>query len=222
MNEIIKLKDVSKAYSNKVLALNQFNLSVGENELVAIMGKSGSGKSTVLNLIAGIDTVDSGMYLFQNKDMRQLSKDEFAKFRRKNLGFILQHYALMHGETVYDNIALPLRLEKVNKSERMERVHEVSKLLCIEDQLQKYPSALSGGEAQRVAIARAIIHHPKLILADEPTGALDEDNSRRIMDIFLKLKELGNTIIMVTHDHDVARVCDRIVTIKDGKCIKYL
>jgi putative ABC transport system ATP-binding protein len=181
------------------------------------MGKSGSGKSTVLNIISGIDEMQKGSYKFKKREMAKVSGDKMTVLRRDNIGFILQHFALIEDMTIYDNIALPLRLRHTPKSEIKKRVHALAVELGIEKQLKKYPKELSGGEAQRAAIARAIINQPKLILADEPTGALDEENSRKIMEIFQKLNAQGNTFVIVTHDPNVGAKCSRTVYIKDGK-----
>lgn len=216
--ELLSLKNISKTYgkNRKVFALKDFNLQVANGEMVAIMGKSGSGKSTVLNIISGIDRLEKGSYIFNGIDMSKISGDKITLFRRDNLGFVLQHFALIEDYTIYDNISLPLRLKKESKSEIRKRVIKIAKDLDIDRHLNKYPKELSGGEAQRVAIARAIINNPKLILADEPTGALDEENGERIMEIFKKLHKKGNTLIIVTHDPIVAKMCQRTVRIKDG------
>lgn len=216
--ELLSLKNISKTYgkNQKVFALKDFNLQVANGEMVAIMGKSGSGKSTVLNIISGIDRLEKGSYIFNGIDMSKISGDKITLFRRDNLGFVLQHFALIEDYTIYDNISLPLRLKKESKSEIRKRVIKIAKDLDIDRHLNKYPKELSGGEAQRVAIARAIINNPKLILADEPTGALDEENGERIMEIFKKLHKKGNTLIIVTHDPIVAKMCQRTVRIKDG------
>jgi len=217
--ELVKLERVTKKYgqTQNVTALNQFNLSVEEGEMLALMGKSGSGKSTVLNIISGIDRLQKGSYRFRNQDMAKTKGDKMTVFRRDNIGFVLQHFALIEDATIFDNIALPLRLRRRPVREIGERVHRMAAQLDMEKHLQKYPKELSGGEAQRAAIARAIINQPKLILADEPTGALDEENSRKIMEIFQKLNTQGNTFIIVTHDPNVGAMCKRIVRIKDGK-----
>ncbi|MDR2532125.1 MAG: ABC transporter ATP-binding protein [Oscillospiraceae bacterium] len=217
--ELLKLERITKKYgqSQNITALNQFNLNVREGEMLALMGKSGSGKSTVLNIISGIDGLQKGSYKFKNQEMAKVKGDKMTVFRRDNIGFILQHFALIQDATIYDNIALPLRLSRKPKAEIKERVRKLAAELGIEKQLKKYPKELSGGEAQRAAIARAIINQPQLILADEPTGALDEENSRKIMEIFQKLNAQGNTFIIVTHDPNVGAMCKRTVHIKDGK-----
>ena len=185
--------------------------------MVAIMGKSGSGKSTVLNIISGIESADSGRYIFKGNDMSKVSGDKMTVFRRENIGFVLQHFALIENNSVFKNIALPLYLKHESKNVIKGKVLELAKDLEIENKLDKKPKQLSGGEAQRVAIARTIINQPSLILADEPTGALDENTGLKIMQIFRKLHQKGHTFIIVTHDSSVAEMCDRTIKIKDGK-----
>ncbi len=216
---LITLKNISKTYGSKgtITALEKFNCTIRQGEFVAIMGKSGSGKSTVLNIISGIDAMQSGEYQFDGQDMSKIRGDQMTGFRRDNIGFVLQHFALIPDYTVYDNIALSLRLKRENEKNIREKVTAIVEELDITSTINKYPNELSGGEAQRVAIARAIIHKPKLILADEPTGALDEESGKKIMGIFKQLHSNGNTIIMVTHDREIAKMCERIIYIKDGK-----
>lgn len=222
--DLITLKNVSKTYGSrgKIIALKDFNCRIKQGEFVAIMGKSGSGKSTVLNILSGIDAMQDGAYEFDGQDMSQIRGDKMIRFRRDNIGFVLQHFALIPDYTVYENIALSLRLKRENEKRIKEKVKLIVKELDIESTLYKYPNELSGGEAQRVAIARAIIHKPKLILADEPTGALDEESGKKIMKIFQKIHNQGNTIIMVTHDSSIAKMCERIIYIKDGKNVNNL
>lgn len=214
---LLSLENITKSYDKKSIVLNKFNLSVNAGEMVAIMGKSGSGKSTVLNIISGIESAESGRYIFQGKDMSKFSGDKMTVFRRDNIGFVLQHFALIENNSVFKNIALPLYLKHESKKVIKDKVFELAKDLEIENKLDKKPKQLSGGEAQRVAIARAIINQPSLILADEPTGALDENTGLKIMQIFRKLHQRGHTFIIVTHDSGVAEMCDRTIKIKDGK-----
>lgn len=214
---LLSLKNITKSYDKKSIVLNEFNLSVNTGEMVAIMGKSGSGKSTVLNIISGIESADSGRYIFKGNDMSKVSGDKMTVFRRENIGFVLQHFALIENNSVFKNIALPLYLKHESKNVIKGKVLELAKDLEIENKLDKKPKQLSGGEAQRVAIARAIINQPSLILADEPTGALDENTGLKIMQIFRKLHQKGHTFIIVTHDSSVAEMCDRTIKIKDGK-----
>lgn len=222
--ELLSLKNISKYYGKKqqIKALDGFSAIVQEKETLALMGKSGSGKSTILNIISGIDLTDSGNYVFEKEDITRKKGDAMTLFRRKNIGIVMQHFALVEDMDCFENIALPLRLEKINKREIYNRVGEVANKLGIADKLKKLPRELSGGEAQRVAIARAIINKPKLILADEPTGALDEENSLKIMEIFKQLNDEGITLIVVTHDPEVAAKCRRTIWIKDGKNVDEL
>lgn len=222
--ELLSLKNISKYYGKKqqIKALDGFSAIVQEKEMLALMGKSGSGKSTILNIISGIDLTDSGNYVFEKEDITRKKGDAMTLFRRKNIGIVMQHFALVEDMDCFENIALPLRLEKINKREIYNRVGEVANKLGIADKLKKLPRELSGGEAQRVAIARAIINKPKLILADEPTGALDEENSLKIMEIFKQLNDEGITLIVVTHDPEVAAKCRRTIWIKDGKNVDAL
>ncbi|MBO4494729.1 MAG: ABC transporter ATP-binding protein [Clostridiales bacterium] len=216
--ELLKMEGVTKTYgAKKIAALSGFDLSLQKGEMLAIMGKSGSGKSTVLNIIAGIDEMGGGQVLFEEKDMTKMSEGQMTRFRRENLGVVFQHFALVDDYSVYANIALPLKLRGVRRAEVDRRVRSVAAELGITKLLGKYPRELSGGEAQRTAIARAIITEPKLILADEPTGALDEENGRKIMEIFHRLHRKGNTLIIVTHDPAVAASCERTVRIRDGR-----
>lgn len=217
--ELIDLKKIAKSYGakKKIAAVRCFDLTIQQGEMLALMGRSGSGKSTVLNIIAGIDRPGAGKYLFEGKDMSKVTGDRMTRFRRDNIGVVFQHFALVDDYTVYNNIALPLKLRKTSKAEIDRRVREISEELGISALLSKYPKELSGGEAQRTAIARAVIAKPKLILADEPTGALDEENGSKIMQVFQRLHDQGNTIVIVTHDPSIAAMCERTVHIKDGK-----
>ena len=219
---MVEMHNVSKTYGTKkkTKALYKFSCSINEGELVAIMGKSGSGKSTVLNIMSGIDRLESGKYFFSGEDMSKKKGDDMTIFRRDYIGFVMQHFALIPGYTIFQNIALPLRLRKEARKTIENKVNYIAKELGIERQLNKYPNELSGGEAQRAAIARAVIHQPKIILADEPTGALDEATWIKIMDIFRKLHQQGNTIIIVTHDANIASMCERTIYIRDGKNIE--
>lgn len=217
--ELLTLKNIKKTYGKKaqVTALNHFSLVVEPGEMIAVMGKSGAGKSTVLNIISGIDRADEGQYFFDGREVSHLMGDKMTLFRRENIGFVLQHFGLIDDMIAFDNIAVPLRLRHLSRKEIREQVSEVAKRMGLEEKLNKYPKELSGGEAQRVAIARAIVHKPRLLLADEPTGALDEENSLKIMDIFRELNRAGMTLLIVTHDTGVADMCKRTIWMKDGR-----
>lgn len=220
---LLEVKNVKKVYTtrfggNKVIALNNVNFSVDHGEYVAIMGESGAGKTTLLNLLATLDKASEGQILLNGKDLSQMNEKEAANFRRKHLGFVFQDFNLLDTLTSYENIALSLSIQNVNSNEIDDRVKKVARELDIEKILNKYPYELSGGQKQRVASARAIVTNPKLILADEPTGALDSKSSKMLLEKFNFLnKELSATILMVTHDAFTASYADRVIFIKDGK-----
>lgn len=221
MEPILKVEKIEKYYGNKASltkAINNISFEVEKGEFVSIMGASGSGKTTLLNVISTIDHVTSGHILVGNKDITKLRGNELNRFRREELGFIFQDFNLLDTLTAYENIALALSIQNVKEKEIEERVLEVSKQLNIKDTLEKYPYQLSGGQKQRVASARAIIANPKLILADEPTGALDSKSSRMLLERLTYLnEELSATILMVTHDAFTASYASRVIFIKDGK-----
>jgi len=211
----IELKSINKLFgkkSAKVDVLEDLNLSIEKGELVAIMGKSGSGKTTLLNILAGIDTPDSGEYLFDEKPMKIKSAADGVKFRRNNIGIVLQHFALINDFTVFENVEVGLWESGLSMVEKHKRVNEVLKRLEISELKDKYPGKLSGGEKQRVAIGRAIICEPKLLLADEPTGSLDSTTEENIIKIIQDLnKANGMTVVVVTHDDEVAKSCTRTI-----------
>lgn len=220
MEHILEVKQIEKYYGNKsnlTKAIDNISFNVDEGEFVGIMGASGSGKTTLLNCISTIDRVTAGHILIDGEDITKLKGKRLNKFHREELGFIFQDFNLLDTLTAYDNIALALTIQKVNPVEIDQRVKEIAKKLEIIDILNKYPYQVSGGQKQRIASARAIITNPKLILADEPTGALDSKSARQLLESFETLNEkLGATILMVTHDAFTASYAERILFIKDG------
>lgn len=218
---ILRVENIEKYYGNKgnlTKAVDHISFSVDSGEFVGIMGPSGSGKTTLLNCVSTIDSVTSGHIYINNQDITTLKKNALSKFRREELGFIFQDFNLLDTLTAYENIALALTIQKVKASEINKRIQDVAHKLDIQDVLQKYPYQMSGGQKQRVASARALITNPSLILADEPTGALDSKSSRMLLDSMEKLNEEFNaTIMMVTHDAFTASYAHRILFIKDGK-----
>lgn len=226
MENILKISNVEKYYGNKsnlTKAVDNISFDVKEGEFVGIMGASGSGKTTLLNCIATIDKVTSGHIIIDKTDVTALKGNKLNKFRREDLGFIFQNFNLLDTLTAYENIALALTIQKVKPKEIDKRVREIAKTLGITHVLDKYPYQMSGGENQRIASARAIITNPKLILADEPTGALDSKSARQLLETFEYLnKDLKATILMVTHDAFTASYCNRILFIKDGKIFNEL
>ena len=221
METILKIEDIEKYYGNKsslTKAIDHISFEVNKGEFISIMGASGSGKTTLLNRIPTIDRVTSGHIYLEGKDITKLKGNELNKFRREELGFIFQDFNLLDTLTAYENIALALSIQNVNAKEIEKRIKEIAQKLNILDILKKYPYQMSGGQKQRVASARAIITNPKLILADEPTGALDSKSSKMLLESFEALnKELKATILMVTHDAFTSSYASRVIFIKDGK-----
>lgn len=221
MENVLEVKNIEKYYgskSNLTKAVDNISFNVKSKEFVGIMGASGSGKTTLLNCISTIDRVTSGHIIINGEDITKLKGNKLNKFRREELGFIFQDFNLLDTLTAYENIALALTIQKVNVHEIDKRVKEIAQNLEITDILNKYPYQVSGGQKQRIASARAIITNPKLVLADEPTGALDSKSAKQLLGTFVTLNErLGATILMVTHDAFTASYADRIIFIKDGK-----
>ncbi len=226
MGELLKIDNIEKYYgtnSNLTKAIDNMSFVVEEGEFTAIMGASGSGKTTLLNCISTIDRVSSGHIYMADKDITKLKGNALNKFRREELGFIFQDFNLLDTLTAYENIALALSIQNVKAKEIDERINAIAEKLGITQLLNKFPYQLSGGEKQRVASARAIVTEPKLILADEPTGALDSKSSRMLLESLRKLNEtLNATIIMVTHDSFSASYAKRVLFIKDGKIFNEL
>lgn len=221
MSEILKLENVEKYYGNKhniTKAVDKISLTVDKGEFVAIMGASGSGKTTLLNCISTVDRVTAGSIYVDGKDITKIKGGKLNKFRREQLGFIFQDFNLLDTLTAYENIALPLSIKNARPDEIYVRVMDIAEKLDIVDVMDKHSYEMSGGQRQRVAAARALITNPKLVLADEPTGALDSKSSRYLLKSMSKLnEELEATILMVTHDAFTASYASRVIFIKDGK-----
>ena len=216
---ILEMRDICKDYPmgksvNHIL--KNINLDVEEGEYLAIMGPSGSGKTTLMNLIGCLDVPTSGSYLLGGRDITQCTNKQLAEVRNKELGFVFQSFNLLPKLTALDNVALPLLYGGVKKEERRERARAALETVGLSDRVDHRPDQLSGGQCQRVAIARAIVGDPKLLLADEPTGALDSASGAAVMELFQQLHDKGSTIIMITHDHNIAHHADTIMTIRDG------
>lgn len=214
---MLELKNITKEYntdSGSFKAVDNVSLTIEKGSMTALIGKSGSGKSTLLNIISGLTKPTSGEIVFCGKKLG-LSQRAMSDFRYEHIGFVVQNFALVNQKTAFDNIALPLKNSHSKKSAK--KIEEISKRLGIYDKLSQYPYNMSGGECQRVAIARALINEPDIILADEPTGALDSKTSAEIMDLFKALNSHGRTVIIVTHDKDIASQCGRIIEISDGR-----
>ena len=226
MEKVLEVKNIEKYYGNKsnlTKAIDNISFTIEKGEFVGIMGASGSGKTTLLNCISTIDRVTAGKIIINNQDITRLKGNNLNKFRREELGFIFQDFNLLDTLTAYENIALALTIQKVIPKEIEDRVQEIAKKLEITDILNKYPYQISGGQKQRVASARAIITNPKLVLADEPTGALDSKSARQLLESFENLNQkLSATILMVTHDSFTASYASRILFIKDGKIFNEL
>ena len=219
-DSMIRLMSVCKNYqvgSEEIHALDNASLEVKEGEFVSIIGPSGSGKSTLMNIIGCLDNADSGAYILDGIPIEDYSENELAKIRNRKIGFVFQNFNLISKLTAEENIELPLIYQKVKRAERERRVEEAIRRVKLEKRATHYPTELSGGQQQRVAIARAIATNPSIILADEPTGNLDSQTSAEIMNIFHELHAHGNTIVLITHDRDVARQAQRSINIFDGK-----
>lgn len=218
---MIKLENTYKKYkSNKMIVngLCNVNIEIQKGEYITIIGKSGAGKSTLINILGGLDNITSGKYYFENKELNQNAKS-LAKFRHDNIGIIVQNYALINHKNVFYNISLPLMYRNINKEEIEKVVKKWAEYMDISDILEYFPNQLSGGQCQRVAIARALCKNPTILLADEPTGALDYENKKNVLDILKKLNKDGLTVILSTHDHYIAKESDRTILIENGKVI---
>lgn len=220
MSALVEIKDVCKIYNpgeNEVRALDHVSLTIDEQEFVAIIGHSGSGKSTLMNMLGCLDVPTSGEYLLHGQDVSALSDDELSDIRNREIGFIFQGFNLIPNLTALENVELPLIYRGVSKSVREELSVEALKKVGLEHRMDHKPSEMSGGQQQRVAIARAIAQAPPVILADEPTGNLDSNSTKEIMDILKGLHKEGRTVILITHDNEIAAQAKRVIKIRDGK-----
>lgn len=219
MEPIIAVRNLRKIYimgDTQVNALQSISLNISKNEYVALMGPSGSGKSTLMNLLGCLDSPSSGEYFLNSTNVSTMTDSELAEVRNKEIGFVFQTFNLLPRLSALENVALPLVYAGMGKSKRLERAAEVLNAVNLGDRMDHKPNELSGGQRQRVAIARALVNHPSIILADEPTGNLDSKTSQEIMGIFEELHKLGNTIILVTHEPDIAEYAHRVVRMRDG------
>ena len=219
MDSILHLNNIQKSYfmgNQAIPVLKGINLDIFKNEYVALMGPSGSGKSTLMNILGCLDSPTDGSYILNGKDVSKMHDNDLAEVRNKEIGFVFQQFNLLPRLSAAENVALPLVYAGVGKKERIERAMEVLKQVGLADRSHHKPNELSGGQIQRVAIARAIVNNPAIILADEPTGNLDSKTSIEVMDIFGRIQEAGNTVILVTHEEDIAAYAKRVVRLKDG------
>ncbi|MBD5554098.1 MAG: ABC transporter ATP-binding protein [Roseburia sp.] len=217
---MISMNKITKIYnkdSNDIPALQDISLEINDGEMVAIMGASGSGKTTLLNIIGCMDGWDQGEYIFNGTNVGKLKNDRLDKFRRQNFGFIFQQFALLKDYTVRENVELPLRAVNMPRKKRNEIVMDMLEKVGMEQYVDKIPTKLSGGQQQRCAIARALVTEASVILADEPTGALDSKTGQEIIDLLIQLNRSGKTVIIVTHDEKIAKQASRIIYLKDGK-----
>jgi putative ABC transport system ATP-binding protein len=223
MQAVISVKNIFKIYimgSQHLAALNDVSMDVFPGEYIAIMGASGSGKSTFMNILGCLDVPTRGEYLFNGESVMDKSKTQLAHLRRDNIGFVFQSFNLLSRTTAYDNVELPLIYSNIPASERKIKVNKALISVGLKDRMNSMPNMLSGGQQQRVAIARAIVNSPKMILADEPTGNLDTRTSMEIIQIFQELNDQGITLVMVTHENDIAQTSKRKVVFRDGKMLK--
>jgi len=222
MDEVIELQDIHKIYKMgdvDVHALRGISINIKEGEFVSVMGASGSGKSTLMNIIGCLDKPTRGNYIFEGDNTNTLEKDDLAEIRNKKIGFVFQNFNLLSRASAIENVELPLIYNSTPSTKRIEIAKEALNLLGLEGREHHLPSQLSGGQQQRVAIARAIVNKPSMLLADEPTGNLDTKTSQEIIEIFKNLNDQGKTIIIITHEKDIAKNANRIVSISDGKLI---
>lgn len=220
MHNVIHIRNIVRNFilgSETVYVLKGIDLDIKRGEYVAIMGPSGSGKSTLMNLLGCLDTPTSGQYILNGKDVSQMSDDDLAEIRNKEIGFVFQTFNLLPRTTALENVALPMIYAGVSKSDRTVRAKEVLTSVGLADRMSHKPSELSGGQRQRVAVGRALVNKPSIILADEPTGNLDSKTSLEIMQLFDEIHQAGNTVIVVTHEEDVAKRARRVIRLRDGE-----
>lgn len=215
--ELIELKNISKQCREETTILKGVDLCIEDGDYIALMGPSGAGKTTLMNIMGCLDRATQGEYFLDGNEISDYPEKEKARLRNEKFGFVVQDFALINEMTVYENVRLPLRYRKKRLKKEREHIESILKSLEIEDKKEIRVCDLSGGQQQRVAIARAIVNSPEIILADEPTGALDQETGREVMEIFSKLNQQGKTIIIVTHDPNIAAKCNRIVKMVDGK-----
>ena len=219
-NEIIKLTKISKKFSGSnrdIVVLKNINLKINRGELVSLTGPSGSGKSTLMNIVGCLDTPSKGTYLLNQRDVGKLDEEQLAGIRNQEIGFIFQQFHLLPRSTALENVALPLKYASVQRAEQLSRAEEVLNKVGLRDRLSHKPTELSGGEQQRVAIARALVNSPSILFADEPTGNLDSKTGKEVLEIFKELNGKGQTIVVITHEKEIAKQSQRTLTIKDGE-----
>lgn len=219
MKPIIHLEGITKTYfmgTHSLQVLKGIAIDIHKNEYVALMGPSGSGKSTLMNILGCLDTASGGTYVLNNSDVSKMSDDELADIRNKEIGFVFQQFNLLPRLSAAENVALPLVYAGVDRKERTERSMEALRKVGLADRSHHKPNEMSGGQIQRVAIARALVNNPSLLLADEPTGNLDSKTSAEVMELFSKIQESGNTVVLVTHEEDIAAYAKRVVRLRDG------
>ena len=217
---MINVDSVHKSYDlgeNSVHALRGVTFSIEKGEFVSIMGPSGSGKSTLMNIVGCLDTPSEGTYLLNQRDVGKLDEEQLAGIRNQEIGFIFQQFHLLPRSTALENVALPLKYASVQRAEQLSRAEEVLNKVGLSDRLSHKPTELSGGEQQRVAIARALVNSPSILFADEPTGNLDSKTGKEVLEIFKELNDKGQTIVVITHENDIAKQSQRTITIKDGE-----